>query len=69
MMNNMDRTARMTDVMGAGRMARMRVKVTAPVRETVYVRTALIVIEAMRLAGEAEFNTKPRSSYRNDLIN
>ena len=64
----MERTAKMTDVMPAGRMARMRVKVTAPVTETVYTRTAHTVSEAMRLAGNAELNTQPRSSYRKALI-
>jgi hypothetical protein len=65
----MGRTAKMADVMVAGRMAKMRVRVTEPTRESFYARTVHTVSEAMHRAGEAELNTQPRSSYRNALIN
>lgn len=65
----MERTAKMMDVMVAGRMAKMRVKVMEPTIESTVSRTAQTVTEAMRLAGEAELNTQPRSNYRNALIN
>lgn len=65
----MGRTAKMVDVMVAGRMAKMRVRVTEPTRDSVYTRTIQTVSEAMHRAGEAELNTQPRCSYRNALIN
>ena len=60
----MARAAKMTDVVVAGRMAKMRVRVTEPARVTAFSRTAETVAEAMRLSCEAEFNTQPRSKYR-----
>ena len=60
----MARAAKMMDVVVAGRMAKMRVRVTSPARKTVLNTTADTFVEAMRLAGEAEFNTLPRSKYR-----
>jgi len=65
----MARTAKMMDVMVAGKMAKMKVIVTEPARESAFKRTGVILAEAMRLAGEAEFNTQPRSKYRKALIN
>ena len=65
----MGRTAKMMDVMVAGRMAKMRVRVTEPARDSFYTRTVQTVSEAMERAGEAELNTHPRRSYRNALIN
>ena len=62
--HDMERAAKMIDVVVAGRMATMRVRVTEPVRETALSRTAGTVAEAIRLSGEAEFNTQPRSKYR-----
>ena len=67
--HNMGRTVKMTDVVVAGRMAKMRVKVVKPARENAYTRTVKTVGAAMHLAGEAELNTQPRSSYRNALMN
>ena len=44
----MARAAKMVNVVVAGRMAKMRVRVTTPVRETVFTRTAVTVAKAMR---------------------
>lgn len=65
----MARTAKMMDVVVAGRMAKMRVRVTEPARNSAFSRTADTVTEAMRRSGEAELNTRPRSAYRNALEN
>jgi len=65
----MARTAKMTNVVVAGRMAQMRVVVTEPTRESALKRTGDVIADAMRLAGEAELNTHPRSKYRKARIN
>ena len=62
----MARVAKMIDVEAFGRMAKMRVVVSKPATASTMKRT---ITEAMRLAGEAEFNTQTRSSYRNALNN
>ena len=62
----MARAAKMIDVEVFGRMAKMRVVVSKPATESTMKRT---IAEAMRLAGEAEFNTQTRSRYRNALNN
>jgi hypothetical protein len=67
--NNMARTAKMMDVVVAGRMAKMRVRVTEPARNNAFSRTADTLTEAMRRSGEAELNTRPRSAYRDALKN
>jgi hypothetical protein len=64
----MARAAKMVDVMVAGRMAKMQALVSVPARESALKMTGKVLAEAMRLAGEAEFNTQPRSKYRNALI-
>jgi hypothetical protein len=65
----MAKAAKMMDVVVAGRMAKMKVIVTEPVRDSVFKSTGEVIADAMRQAAEAEFNTQPRSSYRNALIN
>jgi len=65
----MGRTVEMVDVTVAGRMAKMKVVVRQPARESAIKRTGEMIIEAMHLSNEAEFNTQPRSKYRNALIN
>ena len=62
----MARAAKMMDVVIFGRMAKMKVVVSRPTSEATMMRT---ITEAMRLAGEAEFNTQSRSRYRNALNN
>ena len=54
------------DVEIFGRMAKMKVVVSKPATESTINRT---ITEAMRLAGEAEFNSQSRSRYRNALNN
>ena len=65
----MEKAAKMMDVVVAGRMAKMKVVVTHPARESALTRTVEVLAEAIRLAGDAEFNTHSRSKYRNALIN
>jgi len=65
----MARAAKTTDVVVAERMAKMKILVSVPARESALKVTGRVLAEAMRLAGEAEFNTQPRSKYRNALIN
>ena len=65
----MGSTVKMMDVMVAGRMAKMKVVVREPARESALMRTGEVIAEAMRLAGEAEFNVRSRSRYRNALVN
>ena len=67
--HDMARTAKMMDVVVAGRMAKMKVVVTEPTRESVIRKTGNVIADAMRQAAEADFNTQPRSKYRNALIN
>ena len=62
----MARAAKMIDVEVFGRMAKMRIVVRQPARESAMKRT---IAEAMRLTYEAEFNTQTRSRYRNALNN
>ena len=62
----MAKAAKMMDVEVFGRMAKMKVIVTKPATESTLKKT---ITEAIRLAGEAEFNTQTRSSYRNVLNN
>jgi len=64
----MDRTAKMLNGAETDRMAKMKVRVTEPSRENPLSRTAGTVNEAMCRSSEAEFNTQPRSRYRNALI-
>ena len=64
----MAKAVKMMDVVVVGRIAKMRVVVTEPTRESALKKTGDVITEAMRLAGEAEFNTQPRSKYRNALI-
>jgi len=65
----MARAVKMMDVMVVGRMAKMRVVVTEPAKESALKKTGDAITEAMRQAAEADFNTQPRSKYRNALIN
>jgi len=65
----MARAAKMVDVVVAGRMAKMKVVVTEPLKESGFKIAGEVVAEAMRQAGDAELNTQPRSKYRNSLIN
>lgn len=65
----MARTAKMVDVVVAGRMARMKVTVKEPVRESGLKKANDVVVNAMRQAAEAELNTQPRSRYRNTMNN
>jgi hypothetical protein len=65
----MARAAKMMDVEVAGRMAKMKVVVRQPATDSAMKRTVQVIVEAMHLTGEAEFNTQPRSKYRNALIN
>jgi len=65
----MARAARMMDVVVAGRMAKMRVVVQEPKRDTTLKLTGDVIAKAMRQAADAEFNTQPWSKYRNALIN
>jgi hypothetical protein len=65
----MARTAKMVDVVVAGRMARMKVTVKEPVRESGLKKANDVVVNAMRQAAEAEFNIQPRSRYRNTMNN
>jgi hypothetical protein len=63
----MARSAKMVDVVVAGRMAKMRVVVSEPLKESGLKRAGEVVADAMRQAGDAELNTQPRSKYRNTL--
>jgi hypothetical protein len=65
----MPRAAKMMDVVVSGRMAKMKIVVRHPATESAMKRTGEMIAEAMRLTGEAEFNTQSRSMYRNALIN
>ena len=56
-------------VMVVGRMAKMGVVVTQPARESALKKAADVIVDAMHQAADAEFNTQPRSKYRNALIN
>ena len=47
-------------------MAKMKIVVSKPATESTIKRT---ITKAMRLAGEAEFNSQSRSRYRNALNN
>ena len=62
----MAKAAKMMDVEVFGRMAKMKVIVTKPATESTLKK---IITDAIRLAGEAEFNTQTRSRYRNALNN
>jgi len=65
----MAKAVKMMDVVVVGRMAKMRVLVTEPTRESALKKTGYVITEAMRQAADAEFNTQPRSKYRKTLIN
>jgi hypothetical protein len=65
----MAKAVKMMDVVVAGRMAKMRVIVTEPTRESALKITGNVITEAIRQAADAEFNTQPRSKYRKTLIN
>ena len=59
----------MVDVVVAGRMAKVKIVVRQPTRESALILAGEVIAEAMHLSNEAEFNTQPRSKYRNALIN
>jgi len=63
----MARAVKMMDVVVVGRMAEMKVGVTEPAKRSAISRTGDVLAEAMRLAGDAELNTQPRSKYRNTV--
>ncbi|UCF88880.1 MAG: hypothetical protein JSV70_01095 [bacterium] len=65
----MAQTAKMIDVVVAGRMARMKVVVKESRGDSALRKLGTVLNEAMRLAGEAELSTRPRSDYRKALIN
>jgi len=63
----MAKAVKMMDVEVVGRMAKMKIVVRNPVTDSAMNRTGRTIAEAMRLSGEAEFNTRSRSVYRSEL--
>lgn len=65
----MANTVKMMNVVVAGRIARMRVVEEDAGRESALGVLGRTLADALRKAGEAELDTRPRRTYRDALVN